>query len=444
MKKLICVLMALAMLLTLAACGGSGEPAASGENGTEEGTASGADVSGSGQFEVGFAKVDITPDKPVHMASYGDNDTRISESVSHPIYVHTVALRDADGGTVVILTTDLSWGGGKNAMNDIRPMIEERFGLTKDRVMIGGIHNHNAIDYGYPDTNDQEWMVFYQNCMVESVQQALDDLAPAKVEIGRTATKNLTFVRRYLLENGNYKGDNFNMDDNSPIVSHESEADEEVQIVRFVREGEHKDIVMVNWQAHAAKHGHTRSISADYAGPLRDKVEEATGAWCVFYQGACGNLNPTSRIEGECPTGGNGYENAVKHGELVADVVLKALNDGTTMKEINTGRVQVHQENFVTDESFDESNTIACGDLSFVTFPAEFFDCLGKTIKDETPFEMTVLLGFHCGPGQYLPSMEGYLHGGYEVRNTRYTRAGSGERFVEFYLEKLNALYAER
>lgn len=428
MKKILCVILAVVLCLSACACGG-------------EGGESGSSADAPGVFQIGFGRENITPEFSVHLGSYGDDDTRMSAEVLHDIFVNTVVLRGADGKTVVIATTDLSWGN-EAMMNDLRPMVKERFGLESDEFLIGGIHNHNAPKYGGYDENNK-YCETLRAKILDSIQTALNDLAPAEVKIGRTETENLTFVRRYLLENGDWTGDNYNYDHNSKIVSHESEADEEVQIVRFVREGEHKDIIMVNWQAHAAKHGHTNNISADFIGPLRDKVEEQTGGLCVFYQGACGNLNAISRIDGECPTGGTGYQNAVKCGEMVADVVLKALNNADVMKTIQMEKVQTKQDKFITDASFDEANTISCGDLSFVTLPAEFFDALGKTIKDDTPFEMTILLGYHCGKIRYLATKEGYMHGGYEPTNTRY-RAGDGEKFVEHYLNNLKELYATK
>lgn len=421
MKRLLCLTITLLMVLSLFACGESG--------GKEE----------QGQFTVGFGRVDVTPEQGVHLASYGDADTRISEGALHPLYVHTIAMTDEDGNTVLIITTDLSQGNW-TLMNEVRPMILEKFGITSDYVMIGGTHNHNAPDYGYNDTYDQIWKEIFKEGIMESIQIALDDRAPATVEIGRTETENLTFVRRYYLANGEMTGDNYNYNHNSTITAHETEADEEMQLVRFVRDADHKDIVMVNWQAHAAKHGHTNYISADYVGPLRDKIDEELGVYTVFYQGAAGNLNPSSRIPGECSTG-SGYAEAVKHGELVADVAIKALTTEGVMQTIETGEIRTTQTKFIGATTWDEANAIVCGDLSFVTLPVEFYDSLGKTIKDETPYDMTVLLGYHCGNGQYLATMQGYINGGYGPTNTRY-RAGEGEKFVEFYLDLLNEMYA--
>ena len=115
MKKSFCIFLAL-MLLLLSACQG-GTPETPDDAGTKQNGESGV-------FMAGFAKVDITPEQPVHLASYGDSDTRIMEGVMHPLELHTVALRDTEGKTVVIITTDLSWG---NAQMLLETATDEHF-----------------------------------------------------------------------------------------------------------------------------------------------------------------------------------------------------------------------------------------------------------------------------------------------------------------------------
>ncbi len=424
MKKWLCIVLVFLVAFGILACGGDG--------GKET-------VNGSEDFQIGFGCVDITPTESVHLATYKDDDTRISKGALHPLYAYAVVMKGTNGRMMAVVTTDLTLVS-QNMMEKLRPMMKEHFGLEKDQVLFGGTHNHNAPSYGYRDTYDLQWVNVFDNGCIEAVRQAIDDLAPATAYIGRTETENMTFVRRYYLANGQMTGDNHNYDHNSTIIAHETEADEEIQLVRFVREGGHKDIVMVNWQSHTAMHGHTNMISADYAGPLRDKVAEELGVHCIFYQGACGNLNPFSRIPGESTVEPHGYAGAVEVGELVADYVIEALNTEGLMQQIETGEVNNTQSKFVGKENFDESNTVTIGDLSFVTLPAEFYDTLGKTIKDETPYKMTVLLGFHCSRGGYLPTLEGFLNGGYGPSSSRYL-AGEGEQFVQHYLDILNDMY---
>lgn len=422
MKKILSLLLVVLMLLGLVACGGNGDDK----------------ESAAGGFQVGFGRVDVTPEGVVHMGSY--NNKELSEGVLHELYSHAVVMKDAAGTVMVMVTADISWGNN-HMLGELRPAIEQRFGFDKEHVIIGGIHNHNAPDYGASDTDDQAWKEKFNNGVLESIQLALNDLAPATIEVGRTETENLTFVRRYYLSNGGMTGDNYNYDHGDKIVAHETEADEEIQMVRFVREGDKKDILMVNWQAHAAKHGHTRYLSADYAGPMRDKLDRDLNVHSIFYQGACGNLNPVSRIAGECVTLGTGYDNAVRHGELVAQYVIDAWNKDGVFAPVKSGNIHTNQGKFITDDTWGETNAITIGELSFITLPAEFFDTLGMMIKKDTPYKMTVLMGFHCGgDGRYLPDTPGFKNSGYEANNSLF-RVGDGERFVEYYLNILKDMH---
>ncbi len=76
-----------------------------------------------------------------------------------------------------------------------------------------------------------------------------------------------------------------------------------------------------------------------------------------------------------------------------------------------------------------------------MTLPAELFDSLGMSIKENTPYEMTILMGYTCAVGQYLPSELGFRNGGYEALHTQFI-SGEGEKLVQFYLDILHELYA--
>lgn len=425
MKKILALLLCALMLISLCACGGNTAPAKK-----------------SGEFRIGFGKVDITPTQPIHMESYTDPAVHISEGNLSPLYAIAIVMTDDDDNTMVMVTTDQSWG--KNSMlTDLRPLVQERFGIDGSHMVLGGTHNHNAPAYGYSDAYDLQWKGIFQQGVLDAIGQAMDDRAPATIQIGRTETENLTFVRRYHLADGGMTGDNFNFEHNSTITAHESEADEQIQMVRFVRDGDHKDIVMVNWQSHAAKQGNTNFLSSDYVGAIRDKVEAELDVHCIYYQGACGNLNPVSRIEGECPTGDRSFELAVKHGEMVAQYVIDALNTEGLMQQIKSGKINNYQDKFIAEQTWAETNVVTVGELSFVTLPAEFFDSLGMMIKEGTPYKMTVLMGYTCGgDGRYLADERGFANGGYEVNNSLFRR-GDGERFVQYYLDALAQAYQQ-
>ena len=54
----------------------------------------------------GVARIDITPDGPIWLSGYGDR-THPSTGVLIRLWAKALALEDAKGGRVVIVTTDL-------------------------------------------------------------------------------------------------------------------------------------------------------------------------------------------------------------------------------------------------------------------------------------------------------------------------------------------------
>lgn len=464
MKKFLSLLLVAILLLGLCACAPQGDSQAS--------------------FQVGYGKADITP-KNTSGVILGGHAQRESTGLLEYLYAIVVAVTDPQGNTLLLITSDLSGDNEYALAKSARQAINKKFNIPEDHIMVGATHNHNA-----PNTAKSEnaaYVKLWNERVLEAVQAALDDRKPAQMYIGTTETENLTFTRRYWLENGMLRGDNYNYLEESPIKEHETQADQEMQLVKFTREGG-KDIIMMNWQAHAHKLGYSTEISTDYPGPFRDAVDKELDCLSVFYQGAAGNLNPRSEIKGE-DTFAVGEYKAL--GKKLAEYVVAAQSN---MKQVQTGNVQVKQIQYegtvnhtqdnlssycqqiaerykstgdqpdsiefgkqwgiyghmeasailyrmrFGDTTTLELDVISIGDVSFVTMPVEFFDTTGKQIKDQTPFEMTVLMGHTNGDGRYVPTREGYQNGGYEAYNSVFV-PGTAEACVEEYLKALNELH---
>lgn len=418
MKKLFCIVQILS-LLTACGCTDGGDA--------------------SQPFRVGFGKVDITPDYAVHIGSYSNVDTRISEGATDELYATALAMTGPDGNTYVSVVLDL-YIGSTNINADIRPLIEKELGIPQENITIGGIHNHSGPDYDYAAEGNRQ---FKQDCSrgaVEAVRLALDDREVAEIFVGTTNTQGLNFVRRYFLANGELTSPSFNANHNSTIVAHESEADTQIQMVRFVRENA-RDIMLVNWQTHTGLHGNHNMLSADFVGPLRTAVEEGLNVHCVYYEGAAGNLSYSTMLPGEAMVAsGSGWAKAEGYGKAVAAYVTDAWNRQGCFSKIASGDVKIKHTKFAGTQTVVEANAITVGELSFVTLPVEFFDSLGVMIKQGTPGAMTVIMGYTCGNGQFLPSEQGFMNGGYESVNTQF-RKGEGEQFVQFYLDILEEMH---
>lgn len=144
-------------------------------------------------WQAGLAKAAITPDQSVWLAGYGSK--RAPDGKLHELWMKALALRDSEGRTAVLITSDFQ--GVPRSMSDrVFAQLKEKHGLERSQVMFTFSHNHcgprlgdDLLDY-YPVDPEQEQLVAaYTDQMVtrtvELVTAALANLAPATLAQGQ-------------------------------------------------------------------------------------------------------------------------------------------------------------------------------------------------------------------------------------------------------------------
>lgn len=438
----------------------------------------------------GFGRAVITPDWPIGLSGYGTEATRISIGSKADIYAIAVAITDTEGDTALVISLDSAGGDDSNFLRD---MIEEKFGIPQDHVLVSAIHPHSTPIW------TEEYCEFLLRQVEQAVAQALKDRAPAEMYIAKTQTMALNFVRNYICNDGSSWGPNYG-DRSSGLKCHESEADREMRLVKFQREGK-MPIIMVNFQTHPLKGagGKDPFIHADWPGIMRQEVRQQLGAEVIYISGAGGNLDSSSSIRGE-----NISTDWLHHGRRAAEVVVKAEK---FYEKAELGKIRCKQVTMVYDadhsmdhlvplaqpvfdlyfSNFDEAralsqtipelhsvyhakhivlksrnpktteltiSAISIGDVAFTVHPYEMFDTNGMELRSgtvgnpnyeadeqlENPFPMTVVCTLANGHIGYVPSRLGFTNGGYSTDITRLA-PGGGERLVGDYLAILNELY---
>ncbi len=469
-------------------------------------------------LSVGYGIAEITPKENWQVATGGDNSIIKDKSAINPIYAVSVYMVDSQGNEYLNVVVDLSTAGladnrenGLGIGDEVRDIALSEFGLDAKYVTVAGTHAHASVSYSSNLTNvvdqTQAWRQNeLRNGIITSIQQAKDDASPVTgMYTGSTETENMTFVRRYTTSspnytNGYYDGFKENASGVPNDLIHESDADEEIQLIKITREGG-KDIVMVNWQTHATLTDNLAIISSDFIGSLRDTVASGLNAHCVFYQGACGNLAPTSLIKNESKYKAS-LASALQLGKDVAAYVV-GFNDYT---EVKTGGIQVNQQQitdslsskvtdemliavatevynygntkgyvaanqYIIDNNYDDTygletyqhakeivearsgnmptykayeiNSVSIGDVAFITLPMELSDVTGKQLKECSDFDTVMLIGYSCGKGKYVMHDAAYEHGGYETYCSYFQR-GEAEKLVGLYDAVLDKLYTSR
>jgi hypothetical protein len=228
-------------------------------------------------------------------------------------------------------------------------------------------------------------------------------------------------------------------------------------------------------------------LSADFVGRMRAAAEGLTGSPCVFIQGAAGNTNPV-QME-------HSFEPARRLGNILGAAVVQAYEEAQpepvervesrradlslpamTFAEVEEGRAAVaaleaERERLAASgasagslwwcehrlqraramlESREtgrpqppipaEVSAFRIGPLAAVTVPGELFCEIGMRIKAAAPFPYPFIAGYSNGSVGYLPTVEAYPEGGYEVTHACRVDPGAGVMIEEEAGRLLGAL----
>ena len=467
MKKLFAMVLALAVLLSLAACGSSSEATPTTE----------APLS----FRVGYHKVNITPENPTGLAGYGNIEERKHTTVLDYIYLTCVAISDENDETVLLFSADLC------SIKDVtvaalRNKVNGATGIPKENMIFNSSHTHSApYADGIPTIMDK--------AVVEAATKALEDRKPATMYFGKAETDGINFVRHYYMNDGSVVTDNHGSAAGKTYAGHCTEADQEMRILQFKREGG-KDVILANWQSHPHLTGGSAKtdLSADIIGAFRTNMENDLDCLFSYFQGGGGNINPTSRIKEENK---NTEKNWKVHGQMLAATAKEALNN---MTQLQTGPIKVKSEIYscptnkadldkvvlagevrsyyeaghtigetatfaqsiglqslyhanaigsrsALGDAFDiEVEAMSWGEFGWAMGPYEMFDTSAKYIRDNSPFDYTFVTGYTNGGNGYFPTVECFGYGAYEA-DTAKIACGTAEKIADHFVEMLNELH---
>lgn len=445
------------------------------------------------EFLVGFGDVIITPEEPVPLGGCSfDSSTRFFNNILEDIHAISVAMTDAQGESVLFVTMDVV--RAYNQVTDaVRAELSKKTGVPQERIIVTCTHTHSAPDM----VNKKEPSIQrYEPVLIEKVIQAgllaWEDRKPAKMSIGKIAAPGLNFVKHYKHTTAEgevkYFGDNFGFAVYDETTCHVSAADPTLRLIRFSREGG-KDVIMANFQAHPQLTGGRDrfDLSADYPGAFREILGAQLNCHVHFLQGACGNINPKSRLSGENYTtdhrvygarlayfaikcleeqmqqvepGAIRSKQTIYHGKINHSMdhlqnkareileLQKQTNDRRLCVEMGTpyGITTPNLAAFVLirarlGEYYDmELNAIAIGKhLALLTAPNELFDTNAVYTEKHAPYDLTVTCGYANGHYFYIPSRFGYEYDCYESHCSR-MYPGTGEAYSEIFLKMLKEL----
>jgi len=277
-------------------------------------------------WKAGVAKAIITPEKAVWLAGYGSK--RVPDGKLHDLWMKALALEDAEGRRVVLITSDFQ--GVPKVMSDrVFAQLQRQFKLERAQVMFTFSHNHcgprlgdDLVDY-YPVEAAQVALVeeytalMVTNC-VAMVGESLARLAPARLQQGE-GKATFAVNRRN------------NREAEVPALLAKGEplkgpVDHTVPVLTVTRPDGRLEAVLFGYACHPTTLSFLKWCG-DYPGFAQVEIEKAhPGATAMFVNTCGGDQNPLPR---------RSVELCERYGSMLATAVEEALKQ--PLKPVSPG-----------------------------------------------------------------------------------------------------------
>lgn len=374
-------------------------------------------------FKVGFAKREITPEKPMPMWGYGDRHAMLSTGVLDPLFAKVIVI-DTGKDKLALMGMDMGRSPTAAMMDEIRKAVKESRGVNY--IMISGSHSHHGPVIELTDEDGKgkgkfDDAVAYSKALpkklIEAINEAAANVKDAKIGWG---SKMTTFNR------------------NRHTKIEPKPRDPELAIVRFDDNDGKPIAILVNFAAHATiLPSQLRKYSAEWPGQMNNTVEKALGTNCFFMQGAAGDLSPNRNPQ---------MDTIEQFGAAVGSDVVEIAKGIQTKKpekpsvagmdedfsytpRVNLGDKGIQTRysmaffpdlvgNFVNDLGDGKlhphlTTVLLNGDLALVGASGEFFSNHSVRLKERSRAGKTLFFGYCNGHHMYFPTIEAASEGGY-------------------------------
>lgn len=490
MKRLLSLLLAMMLVLSLCACGGS-------ENSTDNGKSTGAtegDTVDPNTLQAGFSRIDCIPDDPynVHIAGGTAIDDPATDGLLDNLAVTCVALKKGED-TYLIYTCDIV--DMESFYKAVEKTVADTVELPSENIIFNATHTHSAPTLKSSDINlpgAAAYLTKFTDACIESAQGAIADLSPVgELSYGSIMTEYMVRVRHYRMKDGTTHG-NGHGSAASGYESHLYPSDEECQVIRISRPAEDKkDIVLFNLGAHATivSGTNTSALSADFPFPARQYIEEQGDYLAAYFIAASGDQTPGSKLNETA------YKNHYDYGAALGEYVISCMENNMTVSESTD--ISFYTENYVAKRNKDgvddaarlqkageiqamrkasggsvtseikaklkeygfnsiyevtallsrssapdtghfPISTMLLGDIGLCFFAGEMFGSQGRQLKDDSPVFAFVVTNSEDDQG-YFPNATGKEENFYEYQITKY-EIGTGEAVAARFVETLTAL----
>lgn len=426
-------------------------------------------------MQVGFASIDITPDRLIHLQ--GQMHARLAERTRDPLMASALALVDGDT-QVVLVSCDI-------CMIPDEVAAEMRAAFAPAHVVVCATHTHVGpcmVAFRETQVIDEQYYAEFRAKVKEVIAAALDDLEPATLSASGGWIEHMGWNRRGLHRDGtvdmyfgSWCGEDF--------AGVEGPRDGDVPVIAARREDGSLKAVLTGFASHPNCCENELFYSADIPGAVRDTLHKSLGndVGVVYLTGAAGNTAPTIMENNPEPRHPWRKEDGlVRSGQYLGAEILKQLaaqidpmanQSLAVMSETLPIALRPWPDDFVPetrvrpgpgqDYYLDNHakwdtilaegpcdvrvSVIRIGDVALCTNPSELYVEHGIAIKKDSPAALTMIAQLADGYCGYVPTVDAFKRGGYSTWNAPTSKLAqdAGDQIVEVTKGMLSKMFSD-
>lgn len=401
-------------------------------------------------WSVGYGEADITP-RPMQVQMSGYGRERYATGTLAPLWTQTVALRDDEGQTALLICADIL-DFDRIMVDVIRHAITRKYAVPPENILLSASHTHwgPAVRFrmSYSVGGPNVWvMAHLEDQILASVEHALEDLHPAAIQYSDIDFRGIGCNRRLPRDGQIVFGPN-----------RQGSFDGHTPILRVTRRVSPRQIVLVGHACHPTSSGSIEKWSPGYPGAMRDYLKaNLPDAKALFVQG-CG---ADAKVVHEDPDTGKlvftaDPDRARAAGQKLGQAVLDHLREGTMMPLMGplactlvTGRLsygerwsheslrrQALDGNNKTWSTWAARQALALPDagrdfqydvqlwrfgqqLTLFAMEGEVCSPWGPRLRAMTDTEHAMVVGYANSTGCYIPDRTILQEGGYEALSSQ-------------------------
>ncbi|MBC9929507.1 hypothetical protein [Chitinophaga qingshengii] len=246
---------------------------------------------------IGIARADITPPVGIFARNWGAATHDVAAGVHMPLTLTAVTFQtDKDTPPLLLISADLGWWKSAADERNLRQGILHALSLPEERLMFCLTHTHAGPSTFSEDAGKPGGHLIIP--FLQQVQESAINAAREAMAAAQSATLTWQYGHCNLAVNRDFPEPG----GNRLVVGYNPKAAaDDTLLVGRITNGEGYTIgTIVNYACHPTTLAwDNQLLSPDYIGGMRTVVEGATGAPCLFLQGASGELSPAEQYSGD-------------------------------------------------------------------------------------------------------------------------------------------------